>query len=455
MNLECHGPKGISFIYDKLAAPIKTQGQTQTTVSEKAPGLLSSTPKVCGFDVYICYTQGHLIRDGLILSTLNNINAADLVPCGTAVASRQVSHQAIMSFATILFGIQHRQADITRQGYAMYGVALKQLNQLLSDTTRQSHDEIIVTVAALSVSELLLPSGPNNYLTHMKGLERLMALQDPVSFWSSKSSGFCNGVRFMILLASFRLRKPSILAKADWKKAMRMKCSDQELREQDLFDVLADCSVLIAERDSLLSAGDTIAISLDKQRDDIERRAISLLNFLYEWRRRWDLENVSSEIAGCSLGFEESQPISDEDPEQLIATTAIPSVAAAMELMLYNLAVLHVLQVITTLPLEGSVHLNTLQLETANECRAKERIAARELCRCIQYYLCIKRCRLDARASPISHWAVSTTWKALRCDESIEGEWIRDLLCKKNRQLVADGLWTSYLWLNSLPEQAV
>jgi len=136
----------------------------------------------------------------------------------------------------------------------------------------------------------------------------------------------------------------------------------------------------------------------------------------------------------------------------LVTATTIPNVPAAIMLMLYNLALMHVLQTIATLPLEESAIRNiSQQLETANECRANERIAARETCRCIQYYLCIRR-RLDASASPIIHWAVATAWTALRRDDSIEGAWMQDLLSKKGRQVVAEGLWTTYLWLNSLPE---
>ena len=433
----------------------QTQMQMQTVLSEGAPVQLSATPRIVGFDVYICYTRVHLIHDGLIASSITDIKATDLVPSGTAVASRQISHQAIMSFAMILFGIQHRQMDITRQGYAMHGVALKQLNQALSDTARHTGDEVIVAVATLSISELLVPSAPDNYLRHMMGLERLLDLQDPVSFWSEKSSGFCKGVRFMILLASLKLCKPSILAKPDWKKAMRINASYQDLQEQDLYDVLADCSILLAERDAMSSAGNTNSINAGEQRDNIERRARSLLIHLYEWRRRWDtdLENLCAQTDVHPSGLEESHFIHNEALRAPLATaTTFPSVSAAIMLMLYNLALMCVLQIIATLPLEGSATRNvSQQLETAVECRANERIAAREACRCIQYYLCGRR-RLDTSASPIIHWAVATTWTVLRCDDSIEGAWMQDLLSRKGRQVVAEGLSTTYLWLNSLPE---
>ncbi|KAJ4331283.1 hypothetical protein N0V95_009908 [Ascochyta clinopodiicola] len=453
LNLACDGPRHITFIQEKPAGSWMTQ--KQTALPEDYPAQLSASPRVVGFDVYICYTQSHLIRDGLIASAIADIRAADLMPSGTVVASRQVSHQAIMSFATLLFGIQHRQTDITGQGYALYGVALKQLNQVLSDATRYTRDEVIVAVAALAISESLVPTGPNNYLTHMMGLQRLIDLQDPVSFWSGKSSGFCNGVRFMILFASLQLRKPCILARLDWKQAMRAGLSYEQLQEQELFDVLADCTVLLAKLDAVSSAWDADAIKAREQRDKIQQRARCLCTRLHEWRLRWDadLTNASRDAPASNFGFEESQFACNGDSSTSpVTVAAIATVPATVVLMLYNLALMHVLQILGTLPCEESAPRNaSLQPETDGRYHSEDRIAARETCRCIQYYMSVRR-RLDASASPIVHWAVAAAWTRLRRDDSVEGAWMRDLLTGRGRQVVAEGLWTTYKWVNSLPE---
>jgi hypothetical protein len=390
-----------------------------------------------------------------MVSTIAGINAFDLVPSGTAVASRQVSHQAIMGFATMLFGIQHRQADIAGQGYAMHGVALKQLNQVLSDASRHKRDEVIVAVATLAISECLIPTGPNNCLTHMTGLQRLVALQDPVSFWTGNPIGFCEGVRFMVLLASLQLGKPSILARPEWKKAMRAGSSYEKLQEQDLFDVLADCTVLLAERSTVLSAWDADDVKAKGQRDDIQRRAHCLLAHLRKWRLRWDadLKNALDDTPASPSGFEEPQFAGNVDPDGVLVTVAmIKSIPVAVMLMLYNLALVHVLQILAPLPREESAPQNpSHQPESAGVYHADERNAAREACRCLQYYMSIRR-RLDPSASPIVHWAVFAVWERLRRDDSAEGAWMRDLLTRKGRQVVAEGLWTTYKWVNSLPE---
>jgi hypothetical protein len=445
LNLPCDGPRGIAFIHEK-----------------PKPAPPSAPPKIAGFDVYICYTQSHLLRDGLIVSAITDTRADDLMPLGTAVASRQVSHQAIMSFATLLFGIQHRQPDISRQGYAMHGVALRQVNQVLSDTTRQTRDEVILAVAALAITELLVPTGPGNYWKHMMGLERLVDLQDPASFWSTRSSGFCKGVRFMIVAAALKLGRPSILARPDWKKAVRANASDEVLEEQDLYDVLADCSVLLAERDAMASAEKADPTEANEQRDGIARRACGLLEHLRQWRQRWDRKNLKDPVADTAASPsrpEESQPThNDRSPEgSLITATTIPNIPAAAMLMLYDLAVMFVSQSLQPLPpLEESAATRTTrnvprQFETAKSYQVDERDAAREVCRCTRYYLSIRR-RLDASAPLVIHWAIAVAWERLRQDDSAEGVWMRDLLSRKGRQVVAEGLWTTYKWLNSLPE---
>ena len=368
-----------------------------------------------GFDVYICYTQSHLQRDGLIASAITDAKSADLMPTGTAVASGQVSHQVIMSFATLLFGIQHRQPDIARHGYVMHGVALRQLNRVLEDATRHTRAEVILAVAALAVSELLVPTGPGNYWAHVMGLERLVDLQDPATFWSTRSPGFCKGVRFMILAAALKLRRPSILARTDWKKAMRTNASYQELEEQDLYDVLADSSVLLAERHAMSPSTEKADGTETKkeQRDDMERRARRLLQHVQQWRQRWDSNSIKN-----------MNPVPDtsiSEASSLITVDTIPNLDTAMMLMLYNLALMYVLQsLVPPLSLEETT-------SKSYHFDQRTRIAAREACRCIQYYLSIGRRRLDASAPPIIHWTVSMASERLQRDDSVEGAWMRDL----------------------------
>jgi hypothetical protein len=93
-----------------------------------------------------------------------------------------------------------------------------------------TNDEVIMAVATFAISEILVPSGKNNYLRHMIGLQKLLELQNPSIFWPYRNYGFRDGVRFMILLSSLQVKSPCILARAEWKRAMRIHCSPKELQ---------------------------------------------------------------------------------------------------------------------------------------------------------------------------------------------------------------------------------
>ena len=144
--------------------------------------MLESPLSVIGPETYICYTRGYLQQGGFIVSAIAEIKSLDILPTETTLANGHVSDQAILSFATILFGLQHQQNDIARHGYAMFSVALTQLNQALTDTTWHTNNEVIVAVATLALSECLVPSGKNNYLRHIMGLQKLLELRDPSIF---------------------------------------------------------------------------------------------------------------------------------------------------------------------------------------------------------------------------------------------------------------------------------
>ncbi|KAH8892317.1 hypothetical protein GQ53DRAFT_841093 [Thozetella sp. PMI_491] len=453
-NFECDGPRGITIIYEetKRSRTSDRQDISKDSLEERrdaaSTGLAQShtfspeaTLRVVGLDVYICYTQNNLRRDGFIFTAIQTIKPADLLPIEFRLETCQISHQAILSLATILFGTQHQQSDITRQGYRMYGDALRQLNHALSDATRYTSNEVIVAVAALAISELLVPTGPDNYLPHMVGLERLIALRDPHSFWSEKPTGFREGIRFMILFASLRIRKASIFADPDWTKAMRSNLSAIQLYEQDLFDVLAICTVLTAKSDVIIANSHLDAATAARQRDELDGQAQALLAQLRAWKVRWDnLKTSSHSPEAC--------------PTVGLIKGAEGNDFRVVLIMLYNMTLIHVLQILASIPFEkrsaAAVREDNPQ-PTKDGYLTEKRLAALEACRWIRYYLKGYR-QLDLRTSTVVHWTISTVWTELRNDDSVEGSWMRDLLIKKGRQVVAHGIWSTYKWLGSLPE---
>lgn len=431
----------------------RCDGGDRDSVNRQIPR--SASLRGMEFEVYICYGRKYLRRGGPIDLALQNTQLSEIIAAGTTTANGQIFHQAILSFGIILFGAQHGQAHITDRGYAMHGVALKQLNRALSDSKCYTSDEVILSVAALAILECLEPTGPKNYLKHMIGLEKLLELRGPSSYCSPISPELYKSVRHMIIFASLRTGKASILARAEWKKVLRINCSDKEMQEQDLFDVLADCTVLIAERDNMLADWESDLERSTYQRDRIKQRALILLTHLCAWRKRWDSDGRNSYFE-TSAAFARLEPMQEpwgDGSQPLLTFFEFSNESAAIMLMFYNTTLIYVLRVLASLPLEklsvdsnqsfiqntslDARYLGDLWKHTKDEYIAVERAAALEVCRCIPYYS-VRKSRLDSDSSPIIHWAVTTAWMTLCGNESADERMI-DLL----NPIIAKGLWAA------------
>ena len=381
-------------------------------------------------EICICYLRKHLLHGGPVGLALEEAQLSGIVTLGTTTANSQIFHQSILSFALILFGSRHRQDHITRQGYAIHGVALKRLNHALSNSKCFSHDDIIISVVTLTLVESFVPSGPRHYLKHMRGLERLLELRDPSLYNSSKSSKLHRGVGYMILFASLITGRASLLAKEEWKTALRLDCSDEEMKTQDLFDVLADCTVIASERDNMLANPESNLKIATPQQDAIEQKALALLTRLRAWKRSWEREGKTSLYEAS----EEAPPF--------LSLFMFPNESAATMFMFYNTALIYVLRVLASLLPETLLIYPNQSLTRSSlpkvDYITEERLAAVDICRCLPQYLVQKP--PDSGPPPTVHFALTTAWMTLHGKESAEGRWMMELLNSKGQVALAKGL---------------
>ena len=457
-GLECTGARDITFVEGTIVNSRRTDKRVPVSTRDREPAKrqlpLSASLTGNEMEIYICHTRKYLRRGGPIDLALQGVQLGDIIKAGTSVASGQIFHKAFLSFALIMFGSQHGKVQIIEQGYAIHGMALRQLNLALSDPNCRARDEVFLSVVTLALLECFVPSGSKNYTKHMIALEGLLELRDPSSRCSPKLSVLYKGVRHMILFASLRTGKPSILARKEWKKFLRAQCSQEELQEQDLFDVLADCTVLIAERDKLLADSVLDLERSTNERDEIKRKTLTLLSHLCAWKKRWDDDgrNSYSETPTVTAG----QP-TREDSAPFLTTFEFSNAPAATMLMFYNTTLIQVLRVLASLPPPVDilgVRSSQSTQDTSNDAQstdnlwrlskdeyhAAERLAALEVCRCIPFDL-VQTSRLGSCHSPISGWAITTAWMSLRGNESVEGRWITDLLNTNGGKTFVKGVW--------------
>lgn len=492
-GFECTGPRDLSLV---VATIVKSRRTTRPTSNQQPansePHARSNTNEEhteesltrmvhqamspCAslppnkFDIYMSYTsRKYLVRDGPLDLAIRETPLTDLVEATNNKANTkgQFFAQAILCFATLVFGAQHRQTPILNQGYIIRGMALKHLNQALSEPRCHMRDDIFQCVAMLAVLEALVPTSPKSYLQHMLGLERLLELRNPSEQYSAKTHSLYKHMRHMLIFSSLLTGRPSVLAKPEWKVVMRSVCSESEKPTQDLFDVLADVTVLNVERNNLLKHWDLNSEKSLQKRNDTLERARALLDQLQEWNKRWETDNANTRV-------ETSTPIDKLESlhgslgggtRPFTTVFEFSNDFSAGMLMFYNTTLIYVLQVLSSLssfPLsshpstssdfqgyipdlgQGSSKEDPRNRDHEANFQAMERAAALEVCRCVPHLLLSgTEARQRAKTSnPIIHWAVTTAMRTLKGLQSAEGRWLMGLLNRNNPVLVAPALWT-------------
>ena len=99
----------------------------------------------------------------------------------------------------------------------------------------------------------------------------------------------------MILFASPRMREPSILAREKW-KIVPWADSLDKIGEQDFFNTMADCTVLVAEYDKITASGAQNIEGITYQRYQLAQRAQYLLEKLHSWQRQWDVQSQNTHL---------------------------------------------------------------------------------------------------------------------------------------------------------------
>lgn len=392
-------------------------------------------------DIYLCYALKHL-RGGPVELALHGVQRNDIIAARGTTSDGRIFYQTILSFATIFFGMQKRQASITNEGYAVLGTSLNRLNQALSNPRTYVSDDVLLSVITLALLESFVPSSPQQYLNHMLALEKLIELRGPVSL----SSELLRGVRYMILFASLRSGRPSILAQAEWKRVLRESCADAEMQEQDLFDVLADCTVLLAECDdasSISVADDGLGTRLQR----IQQSTLTLLFYLHAWRLRWsrDERNIYTEVSSDSPG---QSPHNHSSTDIVFEFSNLP---AAMMMMLYNTTLIYVLRVLESLSCEApNIHLmqsltssswaghgdsETTVANIEETWVSTQILAALDICRCIPYLA--KQPSVDLR---VVNLAITTVWMTVGTQDSAACVWIKEMLSSTGQELIVRGL---------------
>jgi hypothetical protein len=466
LGVPCDGPKTLVFVEGKIVKSRRTQRSSHepADVGVKAsrkrqdvqgprsisPGSESSVQELAlrfnENEVYICHLRRHLYPNGPIDLHLQKLHVSDLDLAlnSTSVEDSSLLTRAALTFATLFFGSRYCQTPILVEGYKMHSTALQQLNQALSIPGCHTRDDVLNVVIVMAMLEMYLPSGPRNWLKHMLGLEKLLALRDPglLIYASPQELEFYKGMRHMVLVAALRNRTPSIFARPRWKAVLQTALSLETTEERELHDVLADCSVLNAASDELARTWNTYDPTCLERLETIRTKGVELLAFMQSWKERWDRDKGNAHVAEDDL-----EALAAGAPLVFQEVYRFRNDSVARMFMLYCTALIYALQVIEaaenlqpTLPLvmQQGTHAGIPIGINASSIYA----AAVDIFRTMPDYL--RQRLLSGKtefASPVVQWAAFTSWQVLDGNNSVEGRWVMKTLAVHNEYVIAKAAW--------------
>lgn len=205
-------------------------------------------------DICLAYTRKNLLRGGPVELACNMIDFYEGAAGLTADPGLDLLRKSILSLSVTFFGSQHRQDHIMVKGYRQYGKVLLQLNSHLSQPEQQRSDETLLAALSCMLLEIFLPTGPSNFLKHQRGIEALMELRGPPTESTGTTAMIFRGLRTLSIIGALADSRPSLCARKEWKQAPPAQTDEVGMLLHRMFDVMADCTLLVSRRNALRSS---------------------------------------------------------------------------------------------------------------------------------------------------------------------------------------------------------
>ncbi|KAF2680423.1 hypothetical protein K458DRAFT_263785, partial [Lentithecium fluviatile CBS 122367] len=244
-GLECDGPKDATWINQNVANPKLTTTQRDGSVPDSLPFVAFED------DMCLAFTRKHLLRGGSVELACDKIQWYRGPDGYIQDPGLHLLRKAILSLSVTFFGSQNRQGAITNRGYRQYGDVLRQLNAHLAHSQLQTTDETILTAATCMLLEIFLPTGPANFLKHVRGIEAILEIRGPPTSAAGDSAFIINNLQAVSIIGALAEGRPSVWAKPEWKRIPLVFTDEGSVIRHNLWMVLADCSLANNERDRL------------------------------------------------------------------------------------------------------------------------------------------------------------------------------------------------------------
>lgn len=404
-GLDCDGPKDPTWIsQNNVFPPSPPEGEALAQYGN-VPGGLS----FIAFEDDICmaYTRKHLMRGGSVEMACDMVQIKSGLDDDAHNPGLSLLRKAVLSLSITFFGSQNRQKAITHRGYRQYGEVLRQLNNHLSQPDLQTSNETILTALTCTMLEVFLPTGPNNFLKHMRGIEAILDLRGPPVSADSQSATIFSNVRVLSIIAALAQGRPSVWGREDWQKLPPLFTSETSLIRHDIWKILADCSILMSESRQMLANNPTPEDT--KRMLDSSNALLEKLKSIYP---RWEKHN---------------EALTGDKPTNIAKDFHIASHVSATTYMLYNAAFMCILR-------------NIQSIQPTAKLASLRNAAALKIVRCLELKEYEKR-EGNAESNTIGFVATKVAWEALGGFSSPEGRRLARIVKSAANGTFAVGAW--------------
>ncbi|CAG8936161.1 unnamed protein product [Penicillium salamii] len=302
----------------------------------------------------------------------------------------ELSTASIRALSTVYFGKMNKQPRLMREGAKKYADALKMLQIKLLCQEQAIGDDVLIAIILLATYELICLTHPKAWLSHYKGLAKLMMLRGPHRHQSGVGLALMPIIRSCIALGYLVERKRCFLEEPAWKTIPWAKRGlDSKTPTDTLHDVLCDIPGILEDLSGALSWTPNVPGNIEFTSWFIPQ-VLSTLESLYSWRWDWQSRFPNSTFITTPVEYGIDTISLPPSPFKSIIWFSDPN--RATELIVYNALRLMLTR---TLQIVG-VQQEDIQLQGASDpllpMEGNRNDIATEICRMVSYHLsCFRR----------------------------------------------------------------
>ncbi|KAF2708736.1 hypothetical protein K504DRAFT_467970 [Pleomassaria siparia CBS 279.74] len=400
-KLECDGPKEVTWVSQTVFPPTPPEDDCLLL-----PSRLPVDMPLAAFEDDIClaFTRKRLLRGGsvevaydMVTSDIHDSKKPGIV----------LLRAAVMSLAVTFFGSQHCQTKIKNRGYRQYGDVLSQLNVRLSQPEFQTSNETILTALTCMLLEMFLPTGPRNFLKHLRGIESMLELRGPPASPDIETAKILHGLRLLCTMGALAMSQPALFAREEWKSLPCIHRNEAGLLRHRIFLILADATRLKHDRDTVIAAGLVQNYPLLISESQLR------LDTLQEVHADWVIFN-EKRMGDCTSPLGKELNVADY-------------VSATVQ-MLYNTALIVLLEIIES-------------LDPSPKYASVRNAAAAKMTKCLELKTYEQR-EGAPQSNTIGFVATKVAWHALGAFQSPEGRKLAKVVKKAVNGVFAVDAWT-------------